>query len=77
MGRRKELRSEFEVPPHTKMKVTCTVDSKLLQEMRLIHEQEVKKAVYEDRSEPDWSNTLEMLFRKGVKSYKSSASLVE
>jgi hypothetical protein len=27
-----------------------------------------------DRSEPDWSNTIEMLLRKGVKAYKSSST---
>ncbi len=31
--------------------------------------QEIERAKSEDRVEPDWSNTLEMLLRKGVRSY--------
>jgi hypothetical protein len=34
--------------------------------MELIYEQELKRAKDEDRAEPDWSNTIEMLLRKGV-----------
>jgi len=66
------LKSEFEVPPNTKVRVVATVDRKLCEEMKQIHEQEVQKAKREDRAEPDWSNTIEMLLRKGVKAYKSS-----
>jgi hypothetical protein len=39
--------------------------------MERIHLQEVEHAKAEDRVEPDWSNTLEMLLRKGVKSYRN------
>ena len=62
--------SEFEVPPHTKIRIVATVDRRLCEEMELIHEKEVKRAKEEDRSEPDWSNTIEMLLRKGVRAYK-------
>ena len=68
------LKSEFEVPPNTKVRVVATVDRKLCEEMKQIHEQEVQKAKREDRGEPDWSNTIEMLLRKGAKAYKSSFS---
>ena len=68
------LKSEFEVPPNTKVRVVATVDRKLCEEMKQIHEQEVQKAKREDRAEPDWSNTIEMLLRKGAKAYKSSLS---
>ena len=68
------LKSEFEVPPNTKVRVVATVDRKLCEEMKQIHEQEVQKAKREDRVEPDWSNTIEMLLRKGAKAYKSSFS---
>ena len=61
---------EFEVPPHTKVRVVATVDRKLCEEMERIHMQETERAKAEDRTEPDWSNTLEMLLRKGVRSYK-------
>jgi len=63
-------RSEFEVPPHTRVRVVVTVEKRLCEEIELIHEQETKQARDEDRVEPDWSNTIEMLLRKGVKAYK-------
>jgi hypothetical protein len=69
----KELKCEFEIPPHTKVHVVATMDKKLCEEMENIHELEVERAKAEDRTEPDWSNTLEMLFRKGVRAYKQSA----
>ena len=67
----RERKSEFEVPPHTKVRVVATVEKRLCEEIELIHEQEVKRAKDEDRCEPDWSNTLEMLLRKGVRSYRA------
>ncbi len=48
------------------------MDRKLCEEMERIHEQEIERAKSEDRTEPDWSNTLEMLMRKGTRSYKSN-----
>lgn len=70
----KSHKCEFEVPPHTKVRVVATVDRELCQQMELIHEQEVKRAKDEDRTEPDWSNTIEMLLRKGVRAYRQRAS---
>jgi hypothetical protein len=70
---KKELKSEFEVPPHTKVRVVAVVDRKLCEEMERIHEGEIERAKAEDRNEPDWSNTLEMLLRKGVRSYKANS----
>lgn len=70
----KNHKSEFEVPPHTKVRIVATVDRKLCEEMELIHDKEVQRAKDEDRTEPDWSNTIEMLLRKGVKAYKSSST---
>ena len=67
---KKELKSEFEVPPHTKVRVVATVDRKLCEEMECIHMQEIERARAEDRTEPDWSNTLEMLMKKGVRAYR-------
>ena len=61
---------EFEVPPHTKVRVVATVDRKLCEEMQLIHMQETERAKTEDCTEPDWSNTIEMLLRKGVRGYR-------
>ncbi len=67
----KNLKCEFEVPPHTKVRVVATVDKKLCEEMEHIHEQEIKHANNEDRTEPDWSNTIEMLLKKCFKSYRT------
>jgi hypothetical protein len=66
--------NEEEAPPHTKIRVVATIDEKLVAKMKEIHELEVKLACEEDRVEPDWSNTIEMLLRKGVKAYKSKAT---
>ncbi len=73
MSRRsRRFQCEFEVPPHTKIRVVATVDRKLCEEMQHIHIQETERAKAEDRTEPDWSNTLEMLMRKGVRSYRTN-----
>ena len=34
--------------------------------------QETEQAKAEDRTEPDWSNTIEMLLRKGVRGYRTN-----
>jgi hypothetical protein len=39
-------------------------------ELERVHEVEVARARDGDRVEPCWSNTVEMLLRKGVKAYK-------
>jgi len=69
----RETKSDFEVPPHTRVRVVATVEKKLCEEMELIHEQEIRRAIDEDRVEPDRSNTIEMLLRKGVKTYRKDA----
>ena len=40
--------------------------------MEHIHMLEIERAKAEDRVEPDWSNTLEMLLRKGVRGYRTN-----
>ena len=67
---KKEAQSDFERPPNSKIKVTVTIDDKLLDELKRIHAEEVKEAEEADRVAPDWSNTVEMLLRKGVKAYR-------
>ena len=69
-GRSKELKSEFEVPPHTKVRVVATVDRSLCEDMKRIHAEEIESVRGEDRTEPNWSNTVEMLLSKGVRSYR-------
>jgi len=68
----KESESEFERPPNSKIKITVTIDDKLLNQMKNIHLDEVKAAEEADRVPPDWSNTVEMLLRKGVKTYRTN-----
>ena len=66
-----EYKNEFEVPPRTKIRVVATVEKALFEEIKRIHEEEVAMCKQEDRNEPEWSNTLEMLLRKGVRSYRA------
>jgi hypothetical protein len=66
-----DLGSDFERPPNSKIKITVTIDDKLLNQMKNIHLDEVKAAEAADRVAPDWSNTVEMLLRKGVKAYRT------
>jgi len=40
--------------------------------MKRIHDAEAEDARKHDRTIPDWSNTVEMLLRKGAKAYKSN-----
>ncbi len=63
-------RSETETPPNSKLAINVTIERSLLEEMKRIHDQEIKLAKEGDRSIPDWSNTCEMICRKGVKAYK-------
>jgi hypothetical protein len=71
---RKVPNSEEDQPPNSRIRVAATIDDRLLAEMRRIHVIEVAEAKRCDRADPDWSNTVEMLLRKGVKAYKFSHS---
>ena len=55
----------------TKVRVVATVDRNLCQELQRIQVQEIERAKAEDRTEPNWSNTVEMLLRKGARNYKT------
>jgi len=68
-----EPESDFERAPNSKIKITVTIDDKLLNQMKMIHLDEVRGAEEADRVPPDWSNTVEMLLRKGVKAYRIKA----
>lgn len=70
--KKQEPKSEFEVPPHTHVRLTVTIDEEVMARLKVIREQELKRAEDEDRTEPDWSNTVEMTIRKGIKAYFSS-----
>ena len=57
----------------TKIRVVATVDRNLCLELEWIHMQEIEQAKAEDRTEPNWSNTIEMLLRKGARSYRTKS----
>jgi len=56
----------------TKKRIVATIDDKLLSEIKNIHEAEVKSAEEKDRTMPRWSNTVEMLLRKGAKAFHAT-----
>jgi hypothetical protein len=72
--RKQEAESDFERAPNSKIRIVATVCSRLCDEMKCIHDAEVEDARNHDRTLPDWSNTVEMLLRKGAKAYKTGAS---
>lgn len=53
-----------------KRRVVASVSAVFFLELERVHDLEVARAVDGDREEPCWSNTVEMLLRKGVKAYK-------
>jgi len=69
-----EPECDFERAPNSKIRIVATVCSRLCDEMKCIHDAETEDARNHDRTEPDWSNTVEMLLRKGAKAYKTGAS---
>jgi len=71
--RKQEAESDFERAPNSKIRVVATVCSRLCDEMKRIHDAEAEDARNHDRTIPDWSNTVEMLLRKGTKAYKSKS----
>jgi len=55
----------------TKIKVEGTIDKRVFDDFKEIMEIELDKAREEDRVEPNVSNILEMLLRKGIRAYKA------
>jgi hypothetical protein len=62
-----ERKSDFESPPRSKIRVVAVIDKLLEEEIERIHEAEIELCRREDRNEPDWGNTLEILLRKEVR----------
>jgi len=56
---------------NTKLKVEGTIDKRVFDDFKEIMEIEVDKARAEDRVEPNVSNILEMLLRKGIRAYRA------
>jgi len=55
---------------HTKIKIEGTIDRKVFETLKEIYETEKREAEAEDKSEPSFSQVLEMILRKGIKAYK-------
>jgi len=55
----------------TRIKIEGTVDRAVLEEFKKIYELETSQAEAEDKVQPSVSHILEMLLRKGIKTYKS------
>ena len=55
----------------TKIKLEGTIDKRVFDDFKEIMEIELRKAREEDRVEPNVSNILEMLLRKGIRAYKA------
>jgi hypothetical protein len=72
--RKQEAESDFERAPNSKIRVVATVCSRLCDEMKRIHDAEAEDARNHDRTIPDWSNTVEMLLRKGAKAYRNKGN---
>ncbi len=56
-------------PPDSRHSLDVTIDADVLRWCKEIYACELEKARVEDRAEPLWSHTIEMILRKGVKSY--------
>jgi len=63
--------SEEKTQLQTRLKIEGTIDKAVFEEFKHILAQEVQQAEIEDKAEPTVSQVLEMLLRKGIKTYKT------
>jgi len=56
---------------NTRIKIEGTIDKTVFEEFKRIYALEIEKAKDEDRTEPSVSHVLEMLLKKGIKTYKT------
>jgi hypothetical protein len=54
----------------TRVKVEGTIEKIVFEEFRKIYQLEIERAEAEDKAAPSTSRVLEMLVRKGIKTYK-------
>lgn len=54
-----------------KGRLAATINQDIIDQMRVCHKVECEEALEHDRVPPSWSHTVEMLLRKGLKSYKT------
>jgi hypothetical protein len=55
----------------TKIKIEGTIDKRVFEEFKRVYVLEVERAEVEDRVQPSVSHVLEMLLRKGIKTYET------
>jgi len=65
------LSEEEKAQLHTKIKIEGTIDRQVFINLKEVYETEKREAEAEDKSEPSFSQVLEMILRKGIKVYKS------
>lgn len=65
------LAEEEKAQFHTKIKIEGTIDRQVFMALKEVYEAEKREAEAEDKSEPSFSQVLEMILRKGLKAYKS------
>ena len=65
------LEDEEKSQLRTRIKVEGTIDKVVFEEFKRIYAFEVERAEAEDRVQPSVSHVLEMLLRKGIKTYKA------
>jgi hypothetical protein len=56
---------------NTKIKLEGTIDKRVFDDFKGIMQLELDKAREADRVEPNVSNVLEMLLRKGIRAYRA------
>ncbi len=57
-------------PPNSRHELgEVTIDLEVLKLCKAIYARECEHAQIEDRPEPKWSHTIEMLLRKGIRAY--------
>lgn len=68
------LNDEEKAQLRTRIKIEGTIDKTVFEEFKKIYELEIQKAEAEDKVQPSVSHVLEMLLRKGIKTYKADIS---
>lgn len=65
------LEDEEKSQLRTRIKIEGTIDKAVFEEFKRILALEIEKAEAEDKVQPSVSHVLEMLLRKGIKTYKT------
>ena len=63
------LNDEEKAQLNTRIKIEGTIDKAVFEEFKRIYQLETQKAATEDKVQPSVSHVLEMLLRKGIKTY--------